>query len=68
MVVFLGNTVVDDKDIRIIKNLYWNQSDTININVEEQTNLVNILRAVPQGCNLSKLIFNLYSKNLQENP
>lgn len=64
MMEVLRNTGMDDKDLRIIRNLYWNQTATVKINVEEQTNELNILRGVRQGCILSPLIFNLYSEEV----
>lgn len=43
MIEVLRNTGMDDKNLRIIRNLYWNQEAIIRINVEEQTNAGNIL-------------------------
>lgn len=52
---------LDGKDLRIIKNLYWNQ--TANIRVENsETDQIDICRGVRQGCILSPLLFNLYSE------
>jgi len=43
MIDVLMNTVMDDKDLKIVPNLYWNQLITIKIHMEEETNAVNIL-------------------------
>lgn len=52
---------LDGKDIRIIKNLYWNQRATIRVENTE-TDSLEICRGVRQGCILSPLLFNLYSE------
>lgn len=63
MVNILKETGIDDKDLRIIGNLYWNQ--VANLRVEgEHTDYVKIKRGVRQGCILSPLIFNLYSERI----
>lgn len=63
MVKILRETGIDDKDLRIIGNLYWNQ--IANLRVEgEHTDYVEIKRGVRQGCILSPLIFNLYSERI----
>lgn len=65
MIQVLKSTGMDDKDLRIIQNLYWNQTATIKINAgDETTEAVNILRGVRQGCIISPLIFNLYSEEI----
>lgn len=54
---------IDDKDLRIIKNLYYNQ--TANIRVDNQlTEAISIERGVRQGCILSPMLFNVYSENI----
>uniref|UniRef100_A0A8D8W5N2 Craniofacial development protein 2 n=2 Tax=Cacopsylla melanoneura TaxID=428564 RepID=A0A8D8W5N2_9HEMI len=63
MIDILKETGIDEKDLRIIGNLYWNQ--TANLRFEdEHTEYVQILRGVRQGCILSPLIFNLYSEKI----
>lgn len=57
----LENIGLDDKDLRIIVNLYWNQSASVRLG-RENTEDVDILRGVRQGCILSPLIFNVYSE------
>uniref|UniRef100_A0A8D8SXR8 Craniofacial development protein 2 n=1 Tax=Cacopsylla melanoneura TaxID=428564 RepID=A0A8D8SXR8_9HEMI len=61
MMEVLQDSGMDGKDLRIIKNLYWNQSATIKIN-QENTDEIKILQGVRQGCIISPLIFNLYSE------
>jgi len=61
MIQVLKGTGMDDKDLRIIQNLYWNQTATIKNNAgDETTETVNILRGIRQGCIISSLISNLY--------
>ena len=59
----LLNTGMDDKDIRIIANLYWMQSARVRVD-GELTDEVAILRGVRQGCVLSPLLFNIYSEEI----
>lgn len=54
---------LDTRDIRIITNLYFNQ--TANIRIQQQTtSSVEIKRGVRQGCVLSPLLFNIYSEEI----
>uniref|UniRef100_A0A8D8SH15 Craniofacial development protein 2 n=1 Tax=Cacopsylla melanoneura TaxID=428564 RepID=A0A8D8SH15_9HEMI len=63
MMEILKETGINDKDLRIIGNLYWNQ--TANLRTEgEHTENVKIMRGVRQGCVISPLIFNLYSERI----
>uniref|UniRef100_A0A8D8UNP4 Craniofacial development protein 2 n=1 Tax=Cacopsylla melanoneura TaxID=428564 RepID=A0A8D8UNP4_9HEMI len=61
MIDILEDIGLNEKDIRIIKNLYWNQSACVRIegNVTES---VNIKRGTRQGCVLSPQFFNIYSE------
>jgi hypothetical protein len=65
MMDILTKAQMDDKDRRIIQNLYWNQSATIRTNFGgEPTEMIQILRGVRQGCILSPILFNLYSEEI----
>lgn len=57
----LRNIGLDDKDLRIIINLYWNQTASMKVE-EENIENIKILRGVRQGCILSPLLFNIYSE------
>jgi Reverse transcriptase (RNA-dependent DNA polymerase) len=54
---------IDDRDLRIIMNLYWNQTASVRVD-GENTEEVTIQRGVRQGCVLSPLLFNLYSEEI----
>ena len=63
LIGILRSIGLDDKDLRIIINLYWNQ--TANIKIEgELSDSVEIKRGVRQGCILSPLLFNIYSERI----
>lgn len=63
MIDILKNTGIDSKDLKIITNLYWNQTAVLKIE-GEHTDEVKILRGVRQGCILSPILFNLYSEHI----
>jgi len=54
---------MDGKDIRFVRNLYWEQSAAIR-HQNELGNFASIKRGVRQGCVLSPDLFNLYSENI----
>ena len=54
---------IDKKDIRIVKNLYWNQQASILTGFQKSEN-IKIERGVRQGCVLSPLLFNIYSEEI----
>ena len=54
---------IDGKDLRIIRNLYWNQNATVRIE-GEFSEYKQIKRGVRQGCVLSPDLFNIYSETI----
>ena len=59
----LKRTGLDDRDIRIVANLYWNQLANVRVD-GTLSDEVRIRRGVRQGCVLSPLLFNLYSETI----
>ncbi|KAL1448667.1 hypothetical protein WDU94_003512 [Cyamophila willieti] len=63
LIEILKKTNIDEKDARIIGNLYWQQKATIRTDNSESEE-VSIRRGVRQGCVISPLLFNLYSEEI----
>uniref|UniRef100_A0A8D8SN59 Craniofacial development protein 2 n=1 Tax=Cacopsylla melanoneura TaxID=428564 RepID=A0A8D8SN59_9HEMI len=61
LIEVLRKTGIHDKDLRIIKNLYFNQKANVRVGMSVSEE-VEIKRGVRQGCILSPLLFNLYSE------
>ena len=57
----LQNLDIDGKDIRVIRNIYWDQAAAISID-NELTQYTSIERGVRQGCVFSAKGFNLYGE------
>jgi len=57
----LQKTGLDGKDLKIIRNLYWNQRACVRVG-GETTKEIQISRGVRQGCVLSPVIFNPHSE------
>ena len=57
----LSGLDIDGKDLRIIRNLYWDQTAAIKID-GEVSQYKPIKRGVRQGCILSPDLFNIYSE------
>lgn len=53
----------DSKEIRCIRNLYWQQTAEIKVN-NSVTNPIPINKDVRQGCALSPLLFIVYSERI----
>ncbi|GFS15866.1 endonuclease-reverse transcriptase [Elysia marginata] len=66
MIKQLKQLLVDGKDLRIIKKIYWQQ--TAAVRIENETSPFQIImRGVRQGCVLSPDLFNLYSETILRN-
>lgn len=63
MIQILEGLGLNKKDLRIIVNLYWNQTASVRVN-NESTEAVKIMRGVRQGCVLSPVLFNIYSEHI----
>ena len=61
MICMLDQIGIDDKDLRIIQNLYYEQTAAVKINVKVG-DFTPIQRGVRQGCVLSPNFFSLYSE------
>ena len=57
---------IDGKDLRLVRNLYWDQKAAMRIN-DDTSEYINIKRGVRQGCVLSPDLFNLYSEMILRN-
>ncbi|GFN76223.1 endonuclease-reverse transcriptase [Plakobranchus ocellatus] len=66
MIKQLKQLHVDGKDLRIIKNIYWQQIAAVRIE-NEISPFQMIKRGVRQGCVLSLDLFNLYSETILRN-
>jgi hypothetical protein len=63
MINCLSRLGIDGKDIRLLINLYWEQTAAIRIDGEISEDLL-IEKGVRQGCVLSPLLFNLYTEGI----
>lgn len=63
LIEILHQSSLDDKDIRIITNLYWQQKALVRVENKESEEFW-IKQGVRQGCVLSPLLFNAYSEKL----
>ena len=54
---------VDDKELRIIAMLYWDQTSVVRTNAGWSTE-VSVKRGIRQGCVLSPSLFNLYTEKI----
>ena len=59
----LSEIGVDGKYIKIIRNLYWDQTASMRI-MNELSDEIRIQRGVRQGCVTSPTLFNLYTENI----
>ena len=57
----LNSIGIDGKDLRIVQNLYWNQTACVRLD-NETSEYFDIKKGVRQGCVLSPDLFNMYSE------
>ena len=57
----LSDLEVQDKDLRLVQNLYFKQKDNIRLK-DQLSNFVEIAKGVRQGCVMSPDLFSLYSE------
>ena len=62
----LSKLKIDGKDLRIIKNMYWEQTAAMRVEGEISA-FQKIKRGVRQGCVLSPDLFSLYSETIMRN-
>ena len=60
MIECLKDVGIDDKDLRFITYMYWNQNAAVRTKSGLSDN-IKIKRGVRQGCILSPVLFNLYT-------
>ena len=63
MVKMLQELDIDGEDIRIIRNLYWEQTAAVRVD-HKVGKYCNIERGVRQGCVFSADLLNLYSEKM----
>ena len=61
MLVLLQRIGLDNREIRIIANLYWKHRANVRVG-DALSEEVSIKRGVRQGCVLSPMLFNIYSE------
>ena len=59
----LSHNEIDEKDLKLIRNLYWQQTASIQLD-EGQSSSFPIKRGVRQGCVMSPPIFNVYTEEI----
>ena len=57
----LSELDLDGKDLKLMKNLYWNQRAAVRV-ADQESDWQTIERGVRQGCVLSPELFNIYSE------
>ena len=62
----LNQLDIDGKDLRVLRNLYWDQTAAVRVG-GELSEYTNIKRGVRQGCVMSPDLFNLYSEVILRN-
>ena len=66
LIKILEKLEINGKDLRIVRNLYWEQKAAVRVN-GECSEFKPIKRGVRQGCVMSPDLFNLYSESILRN-
>ena len=61
----LNGTGVDDKDLRLLQNIYWKQKATVKKGNEE-TDSFDVKIGVGEGCVASPLLYNTFSERIMQ--
>ena len=59
----MKNINIDDKDIRLIIKLYWEQKASVRVE-QNMFDEVDVKRGARQGCVLSPTLFNLFRETI----
>ena len=63
LITYLRNINIDNRDIRLITNLYWEQTASVRVE-QDMSQEVDIRKGVRHGCVLSPTLFNLYTETI----
>jgi hypothetical protein len=66
LIDILKSINIDGKDLRLIRNLYWEQTAAVKIE-NELGPYQNVKLGVRQGCVMSPELFSLYSEIIMRN-
>ena len=67
MIGRLSTLGVDQADLRLLTNLYWEQSAVVKVE-KDRSGWIEIRRGVSQGCLISSDLFSLYSQTIITEP
>ena len=65
LIEFLQKIGLDERDVQLIYDAYWNQETKMRID-DRETGWIPVKKGVRQGCVLSPLMYNLYSEMIMK--